>query len=170
MRETAPRYGGLELRYRSRSARARRPSGESRSYIVLLQTGHTGEGNRKPITMPRGMSRTEPPITQRKAVLKLSRDNNPSGRTTRLTKNTAIQTIGARQPPINAPSMAVPARRRPVACTGFPSNPHSTLEQINRITNYRGYKATGFGAARWRAFRRPTFKWLNRLNLSYHRP
>ena len=116
----------------------RRPSGESRSYIVLPQAGHSGESINRPITMPRGMRRKEPAITQRKAVLKLSRDNNPSGRITRPTTNIAIQTAGAMQPPTNAPSRAVPARLRPVAWTGFPTNPHSTLEQINRITNYRG--------------------------------
>ena len=129
--------------YRSRSARACRPCGESRSYMVLLQTGHTDEDNKEPITMPRGMSKTEPPITQRKAVLKLSRDNSPSGRITRPTRNTTIQTIGAMQPPINAPIKALPARLRPVAWTGFPTNPHSTLEQINRIPNYRKYNGTG---------------------------
>ena len=148
-------YGGLESRYRSRSARARCPSGESRSYIVLPQTGHSGEGNEKATRMPRGMSRKEPPIIQRKAVLKLSRDNNPSGRITRPTRNTAIQTIGAMQPPINAPIMAVPARLRPVAWTGFPSVPHWTLEQINRITNYRVYKGNGLWRCRLASFAMP---------------
>ena len=135
-------YGGLELWYRSRSDRARRPSAEPRSYIVLAQAGHSGEANRKPITRPRGMSRKEPPINQRKVVLKLSRDNSPRGRITRPTRNTTIQTIGAMQPPTNAPSKAVPARLRPVAWTGFPTNPHSTLEQINGIPICRGYQET----------------------------
>ena len=137
MKGIVPCYGGLELRYRSRSARTRCPSAESRSYIVLPQAGHSGEGNDAPITIPRGMNRKEPPITQRKAVLKLSRDNSPRGRITRPTTNTAIHKIGAMQPPTKAPSMAVPARLVAVAWTGFPTDPHSTLEQINRIVNYR---------------------------------
>ena len=144
--------------YRSRSARARRPSAVSRSYIELAQTGHSGESINRPITMPRGMSRREPPITQRNAVLKLSRDNNPSGRITRPTTNIAIHTAGAMQPPINAPIMAVPARLRPVAWTGFPTNPHSTLEQINRITSYRGYKGNGLWRCRVASFPAPRIK------------
>ena len=102
--------------------------------------------------MPRGMSRKEPAINQRKTVLKLSRDNNPSGRTTRPTRNTAIQTAGAMQPPINAPSMAVPARLVAVAWTGSPTYPHLGLEQINRKTNYRGYKSQGFWLCQMASF------------------
>jgi hypothetical protein len=109
-------------------------------------------------------------------VLKLSRDNNPSGRITRPTRNTTIQTVGAMQPPINAPSMAVPARLRTVNWTGFPTNPHTTLEQINRITNYRGYKSLGFWRCQMASFPAPhtpldpTLRWIRKLNLSYHRP
>ena len=159
------------MRYRSRSARARCPSAESRSYIVLPQAGHSGEGNDAPITIPRGMNRKEPPITQRKAVLKLSRDNSPRGIITRPTTNTAIHKIGAMQPPTKAPSMAVPARLVAVAWTGFPTDPHSTLEQINRIVNYREYESNGFWRCRMASFPAPRIQLGgDMLALSYHRP